>query len=334
MWGHGPGEYVNLCDSCGLNWRRGKILQNAEYRQHLYKPAQKKPLGIPEHHQNSSIIPTSSEIYEDDHQASTTTEILCYEPHQNSSSTSKGSSDCYELVSGEDLTGLYNVNGATYTKSEEHLNEIETRHSITHQTSSIPQLVSEDFPEFNKVDATISKSETLLNETKTRPNSSEIYELMGAQEPMTPADDKHLVFELHKSNSNQTVPRIRKLHEDCSANRNKKAKLDSEKETEQIAGETQRRDNPQSFQYASELRNLRSKFINFESDPIYHALYICSGITSLATKVLDCNFNLSALDPEDRMQVYTADEDKLLAEGGRDRPSSVVQRRRRFLGYV
>jgi hypothetical protein len=146
MWGHGPGEYVNLCDSCGLNWRRGKILQNAEYRQHLYKPAQKKPLGIPEHHQNSSIIPTSSEIYEDDHQASTTTEILCYEPHQNSSSTSKGSSDCYELVSGEDLTGLYNVNGATYTKSEEHLNEIETRHSITHQTSSIPQLVSEDFP--------------------------------------------------------------------------------------------------------------------------------------------------------------------------------------------
>jgi hypothetical protein len=46
MWRHGPGKYQNLCNSCGVKWRRGKILANGEYRHHLCKPpspkAQKK----------------------------------------------------------------------------------------------------------------------------------------------------------------------------------------------------------------------------------------------------------------------------------------------------
>ncbi len=46
MWRHGPGEYVNLCNSCGVKWRRGKILQNTKYRHHLCKPVQKKQLVI------------------------------------------------------------------------------------------------------------------------------------------------------------------------------------------------------------------------------------------------------------------------------------------------
>ena len=37
MWRHGPGEYVHLCNSCGVKWRRGKILQNTKHRHHLCK---------------------------------------------------------------------------------------------------------------------------------------------------------------------------------------------------------------------------------------------------------------------------------------------------------
>ena len=37
MWRHGPGEYTNLCNSCGVKWRRGKILANGENRHHLCK---------------------------------------------------------------------------------------------------------------------------------------------------------------------------------------------------------------------------------------------------------------------------------------------------------
>jgi hypothetical protein len=39
MWRHGPGEYTNLCNSCGVKWRRGKILANGENRHHLCKGA-------------------------------------------------------------------------------------------------------------------------------------------------------------------------------------------------------------------------------------------------------------------------------------------------------
>jgi hypothetical protein len=46
MWRHGPGKYTNLCNSCGVKWRRGKILSTGEHRHHLCKPltpkAQKK----------------------------------------------------------------------------------------------------------------------------------------------------------------------------------------------------------------------------------------------------------------------------------------------------
>ncbi|KAJ3275501.1 hypothetical protein HDV01_000328 [Terramyces sp. JEL0728] len=38
MWRHGPGEYTNLCNSCGVKWRRGKILHSGENRHHLCKP--------------------------------------------------------------------------------------------------------------------------------------------------------------------------------------------------------------------------------------------------------------------------------------------------------
>jgi hypothetical protein len=38
MWRHGPGNYTNLCNSCGVKWRRGKILSNGEHRHHLCKP--------------------------------------------------------------------------------------------------------------------------------------------------------------------------------------------------------------------------------------------------------------------------------------------------------
>ncbi|KAJ3303740.1 hypothetical protein HDV03_003517 [Kappamyces sp. JEL0829] len=37
MWRHGPGSYTNLCNSCGVKWRRGKILANDENRHHLCK---------------------------------------------------------------------------------------------------------------------------------------------------------------------------------------------------------------------------------------------------------------------------------------------------------
>ena len=35
MWRHGPGSYQNLCNSCGVKWRRGKILQSASLRHPL-----------------------------------------------------------------------------------------------------------------------------------------------------------------------------------------------------------------------------------------------------------------------------------------------------------
>jgi hypothetical protein len=39
MWRHGPGNYTNLCNSCGVKWRRGKILSSGDNRHHLCKPA-------------------------------------------------------------------------------------------------------------------------------------------------------------------------------------------------------------------------------------------------------------------------------------------------------
>ena len=35
MWRHGPGNYANLCNSCGVKWRRGKILATGDNRHHL-----------------------------------------------------------------------------------------------------------------------------------------------------------------------------------------------------------------------------------------------------------------------------------------------------------
>lgn len=37
MWRHGPGYYTNLCNRCGLKWKRGKILANGDNCYHLYK---------------------------------------------------------------------------------------------------------------------------------------------------------------------------------------------------------------------------------------------------------------------------------------------------------
>jgi hypothetical protein len=42
MWRHGPGEYTNLCNSCGVKWRRGKILSSGENRHHLCKSSAKR----------------------------------------------------------------------------------------------------------------------------------------------------------------------------------------------------------------------------------------------------------------------------------------------------
>ncbi|KAI8918060.1 hypothetical protein BC831DRAFT_483678 [Entophlyctis helioformis] len=45
MWRHGPGQYQHLCNSCGVKWRRGKILQCNELRHPLYKaPATDKKI--------------------------------------------------------------------------------------------------------------------------------------------------------------------------------------------------------------------------------------------------------------------------------------------------
>ncbi|KAH6592199.1 hypothetical protein BASA50_008191 [Batrachochytrium salamandrivorans] len=38
MWRHGPGVYKNLCNSCGVKWRRGKILQSKQLRHPLCGP--------------------------------------------------------------------------------------------------------------------------------------------------------------------------------------------------------------------------------------------------------------------------------------------------------
>ncbi|KAJ8325155.1 hypothetical protein O5D80_006112 [Batrachochytrium dendrobatidis] len=38
MWRHGPGIYTNLCNSCGVKWRRGKILQTKQLRHPLCAP--------------------------------------------------------------------------------------------------------------------------------------------------------------------------------------------------------------------------------------------------------------------------------------------------------
>ena len=47
MWRHGPGNYANLCNSCGVKWRRGKILATGDNRHHLCKPpTPKKPTKI------------------------------------------------------------------------------------------------------------------------------------------------------------------------------------------------------------------------------------------------------------------------------------------------
>ncbi|KAI8900984.1 hypothetical protein BC833DRAFT_579464 [Globomyces pollinis-pini] len=37
MWRHGPANFTNLCNSCGVKWRRGKILNTGENRHHLCK---------------------------------------------------------------------------------------------------------------------------------------------------------------------------------------------------------------------------------------------------------------------------------------------------------
>jgi hypothetical protein len=37
MWRHGPGDFTNLCNSCGVKWRRGKILSSGDNRHHLCK---------------------------------------------------------------------------------------------------------------------------------------------------------------------------------------------------------------------------------------------------------------------------------------------------------
>ena len=37
MWRHGPGQYTTLCNSCGVKWRRGKILNSAAVRHPLFK---------------------------------------------------------------------------------------------------------------------------------------------------------------------------------------------------------------------------------------------------------------------------------------------------------
>lgn len=37
MWRHGPGDFTNLCNSCGVKWRRGKILSTGDNRHHLCK---------------------------------------------------------------------------------------------------------------------------------------------------------------------------------------------------------------------------------------------------------------------------------------------------------
>ncbi|KAL2913893.1 hypothetical protein HK105_206627 [Polyrhizophydium stewartii] len=45
MWRHGPGHYVNLCNSCGVKWRRGKILQSKQFRHPLCKISVKRGGG-------------------------------------------------------------------------------------------------------------------------------------------------------------------------------------------------------------------------------------------------------------------------------------------------
>lgn len=42
MWRHGPGEFTHLCNSCGVKWRRGKILSSGDNVHHLIKSAPKK----------------------------------------------------------------------------------------------------------------------------------------------------------------------------------------------------------------------------------------------------------------------------------------------------
>jgi hypothetical protein len=37
MWRNGPGIFTTLCNSCGVKWRRGKILNSGTNKHHLYK---------------------------------------------------------------------------------------------------------------------------------------------------------------------------------------------------------------------------------------------------------------------------------------------------------
>ena len=37
MWRHGPGIYTNLCNSCGVKWRRGKILSQGTFEKNCKK---------------------------------------------------------------------------------------------------------------------------------------------------------------------------------------------------------------------------------------------------------------------------------------------------------
>jgi hypothetical protein len=65
MWRHGPGNYTNLCNSCGVKWRRGKILASGEHRHHLCKPltppkvkkVSKKPVSSPKKKKLESPAP-------------------------------------------------------------------------------------------------------------------------------------------------------------------------------------------------------------------------------------------------------------------------------------
>jgi hypothetical protein len=40
MWRNGPVNYTFLCNSCGVKWRRGKILATGIHRHPLLKPNQ------------------------------------------------------------------------------------------------------------------------------------------------------------------------------------------------------------------------------------------------------------------------------------------------------
>lgn len=77
MWRHGPGNYTNLCNSCGGNrihliivrWRRGKILASGDNRHHLCKAAMPKKRIVEDVSQAKSSIeePSTKRKIEEDH---------------------------------------------------------------------------------------------------------------------------------------------------------------------------------------------------------------------------------------------------------------------------